>query len=435
MRVTSVTGPWGIAFTALVLAGVLSLGAGCRQPAPPVHGWVKIDALTALHPNQRMIADIDVRLQGLTSQRAQILAQPAFTPSPAVIEQPTPLLPALKSPTATRTPKIPTEELNTEDLKALWRSLTQEMERQYTRKEREERAKYAEGMGEKLAALAQSAEAQRGKVDRQFRQPLISDEMRYTTAKARETPAINIWKTAERGAEAAKSTALNRPNDTAALARAQQESEREKRAKDHLAAVQQEIKTLKEQWESDRQRYTDAIAGINTRFAKEKAAVEEAGAHELEMRLDALWQQMLDDIEQRIAGEAMRLSAETPRQTPPAANRQLTFSEVPAGALRVQAPELTRAYAAANERAQQSQDAAVRAIDDSVRALRERRQALTGEIEQDTRAAANSVARLHGYQLTPTNVQAVDITNNVRQWLSEYWQESPKKSGSTNRSK
>ena len=101
------TGPWGVIFTALLLAMGLCGLTGCRKKTtpPPTPGWVRLDALTTMHPSRPMLADLDRRLEGLRLQREHVLAQPAFSIPPDAAGQRTPALPKLSEPApAARSP-------------------------------------------------------------------------------------------------------------------------------------------------------------------------------------------------------------------------------------------------------------------------------------------------------------------------------------------
>ena len=369
-----------MAFTVPLLLGLLSLLSGCRKPALPVQGWVRLEALTVLHPDQATLADMDLRLQTLRRQREQLAGAQSMHMPPTTIADPTFALPALPSSAPSPALEHLTASLFTQELAASRRTLDRQQALERERMLEAARQASDTELISAYRALDATAASRRALVEKDLLTPL-ADAKDY-----RDRLAEQQAKNAERYHFTANLLATADAKYQQALQQYQQA----------LAQVALDMQQAKQQADEDNQR---------------------ALRDEIVRREKALQQQYAEYL----AKEQERLAIQFVQNEATPSATTMTFPAIPAGTLALATPGLSEQITAVEARTQQDRLLAFHDIDKTIAALQQERQRVNREISNDTRMAVVSVAAQHGYRVSFTRGAGGEITASVRAWLGEYW--------------
>ena len=375
LRYVSECRGWIVAVTCCISLFGLN---GCRQSAPPpTVARVDTAVLLCKHPNYSMLTDIDHRLAGLRIQQDRLAARPHLQVPVSDIEIPVPAVSALVAPapfpTLTSTDTQPVLRLRFEELQ---RSLEREEERLYAREERSLRAK---------------AEASRTTVRMELR---ANAEMQKT-----------LLAKAQRG----KLTRL-RISAVTTQQYATLNPEANNRAASAKTAYEQALAS-----------YDDALQNIDVEIAdKAIIADEQQRKSRLRAELSALRTRLRADTQAQLASEKQQAATDDEWQPATPLVSSVVFPSLPSETQVLHTGNLTQDIASTNTIALRDQVLASHAIESTARGLQRQRTVLYREMMIDTRAAAQSVASAHGYQLSGGRMTP-DITPNVQTWLKEYW--------------
>ncbi len=427
-------------FAALLLCAMLS---GCRKPVPPTAGWVRLSALTPLHPNQAMVDDLDRRLEGLAEQRRRLLDRQTFALPPEYVREESPPLATLPSPAPSRLPGLAALPVKSPE-RVRSRQLAEE-DRSFLRHEREQRMKIAEEMPVIEATLRHKASNEKDAIAQRYRADILQSgwnlallESRVRTARREADTAKDRYESNRASLEAKKAFLSSqqqlKSRQRTKLAkeiaeqqqRVEQQSARNAALAREAAKLDAEAATLRAKYERDRRNYEGEGGELARVDQKLTAALAAASA-----RNESILAQM------KVAHRNRRQAIEQWKPSPePSAERSrdietvttptFDMAETPTHPLEIETLEFHHSINNANFKSLQQRLAAVRTIDETVHRLTLRRIALTGVIARDTADAARSVALQHGFQITVDQPTGKDVTNDVRAWLGGYWPENTK---------
>ena len=440
----------------LALWGGLWLG-GCRTPSAPARGWVRLSALTPLHPNQVMLADLDHRLDSLAAQRTRLFGRAELALPPESVEQTLPAWEALSSPDAPVIPAPPSLAPGQQQVLEDYRKRSAEIgKRLLIRQERELQQQIDRQRKEDSTRISKNKDDEWRAKQEALRTPLIAAQLRTEMAK-------QAWETAAQQAttnnaqyqvaqqqysdaqkqyqQAQLALPAPRPGSSAVppLATA---NTRLLDAKNRLQQLNTMLPSLKLRAEHY---HTSALRAeaLYTARAKEFQALRddeqqqwqaiEQEAKSAENAAESGYtHQILQqettaerDIDRRIAG---RMAA---RQTQlqsahvdvplPAPEPTLSFPARPAGTQRMEMPTFRDAVGKTDVKALRVRLDATRVLDQLIERLQAERQLLRDTIARDTRAAVGDIAAQHGYTLVFDHPAGKDLTQTARGWLSHYW--------------
>lgn len=359
--------------------------AGCRTTQrQPAHAWVRLDALTPLHPQQRMITDIDHRLQTLAEQRRHLLGHDDVSIAPAVVALEVPSRTAVTGPPPAPTVIRHSQELRTKELAAQRRLLLQERERKYVAIQRALNQQYAQKLEDEQQRLAQSATSRLQAIDQKYALPLTNARLALKSAEKQQKPT----------------SAVIAPKNPLAIGYLNS-------AKQQYADVQAAI--------------AKARADVQAELAQKRESAREGIQREQQNELLRQRQALLQEYEQRqqalvdaFAGIVEPSLAEIPVMT-------TASPALPAGTLVLEAPEMAHRMQASRSTAVGQRKAALADIERTVAQLHRQRQELQRAIARDTREAILALAREHGYTIELNASTGPDITASARDWLHAYW--------------
>ena len=424
-------GPWGIACTALLLV-LGSLLGGCRQPAPPpAQGWVRLPALTALHPEQAMVADIDRRLATLTAQRQHLLGTTLPASPPIAIEQVTPALPALPAPQSSPQLDRHTDQLLAQRLE----SFAQLLERDRLRKVDLFRRHQLETMAAEKAQVRPeplaAAEQQRVQLREEFYIPL-------TDAKV----ALNIARENAKEVTDQPSKELEQAQAVYDAVNAKYRKRRRQidaKAKKEIADAEVALNTARENAKvvtirpsKELEQAQAAYDAVNAKYRKRLQQIDAKAKKEIadaEARIDDQYAGALEQYDRQLRESNAALHdkrrTELAAEADPAAEvipvPSLVAPAIPAGRLVLDAAGLEEQYRRSGQQLARNRQAASGDIDRVITQLRRERQELLTRITRDTREAAAAVAMVNGYQLSFDTAHGRELTGQVREWLGAYW--------------
>jgi hypothetical protein len=400
---------------------------------------VRLEALTALHPNAAMLTELDRRLAVLQAQRARILGQSSPAPAPDGVSEATPALPAIASPAPEPLAASPTAGVAVKDLVALRATLTRQHERELIRRQRSLQTTAAADLQREYARLEAEADARRQQAHQDARQPISAAELRLGQA-AQRLATQEDWKRradrqaeeADRKAETLRLYADAHPKDKRAAAQAAAQDAWCVRAHAAAAAQEKEYKTVKQKYyELDtaafdaQQALTDALQTIDDDLATARKTAADASAGRLADAVAQLKVDVRKSIDVEVAKEAARLTQEAKQEMPPSATPTIIDSEVPAGRLALESAAVARGVRGGETAAAGSHAAALRAIDAAVADLQTERARVREAIRLDTRAMAITLAAQHGYLLAIDRRAGRDLGAPMRRWLHDYWTATP----------
>ncbi|MHB0936120.1 MAG: hypothetical protein ACYDCO_11735 [Armatimonadota bacterium] len=418
----------------LILALAAVWLAGCRQqPAPPAQGWVRLQALLPLHPNQAMLTDIDRRLDALAAQRRQILEHPEAPLPPEYIALDLPAvdpLPAAQPTAAPPRPAVPAEPR----LAEMRARLTEAMSRRYARLKQELADERDAAYAEKERELRRQADVRREDAAKEY-------ALRIPPAKIRLRLANEAAARARGDADAAQAQAATAREraDTVARAYAKDDLRHRKEIRkaeenanyyenrarslaDYAAEKQAAADDIARRIDKDSRELAAAQAKIGEEMTAELAAFKNEQAKDMQARL-ASWKAREEHaIDLKIAERAAQLTAENDRPAaapPPAVN----FPALPPRPITTNSGRMRGEVNAAGFNAYKRRLAAVNAIDDTVDKLTTQRRELCKTIEQDTREAILALAAQHHYTVQFDKPAGQELTPAMRRWLTEYWPE------------
>jgi len=365
------------------LLGILLLITGCRPPVTPARGWIRLAALTTLHPQQVMVTDLDHRLNGLLLERAWLAQLPTSSLPPARIDYSTPAQSALPAPPHEEAPLKPYTNLADQDRAALEQAMAHEQTREYARYLRELQARNAREMADTQLALERAAAADQLAIEQAIRTSLVSADLEVLTAR-------------ERRQRYPKSESVRNRLDDALREQARLTSDySEKMA--HIA-----------------QKLTADIAAARTKIAA-------TGADQLRKFRDQQQEQRM----QTLAQETQRTTVETLQHAPEEPASSVTFTDTPGGALHSTHPELLRTATHLDTITRQNRRAELAALDRGIATLQVQRTQLVQDIQTDTRAMAVRVAEEHGYTLSFDTPAGRNLSPLMRGWIQHYWPAQP----------
>jgi len=354
-----------------------SLLVGCRQPAPPAQGWVRLDMLTALHPEQAMLADIDRRLATLTAQRQHLSETTAPASPPVAIAQLTPALPALPAPQPSPQLDRHTDQLLAQRLDAYAQLLERDRMRKVDLLRRHQLETMAAEKAQVHPGSLNAAELQRTQLLEEF---YIS----LTDAKV----ALNIAR---------------------------------ENAKDVTMRSTKELEQAQANYDAVDAKYRKRLQQIDAKAKKEiadaEARIDDQYASTLGLHDRSLRESNAVLYEKKRA----ELAAEADAAVDVIPVPSLLAPAIPAGRLELDVPGLEEQYRLSGEQQARNRQAASVDIDRVIAQLRRERQELVMRIARDTREAADAVAMVNGYRLSFDTANGKDMTGMVQEWLGDYW--------------
>lgn len=359
---------------------MLALLNGCRKPASPIQGWVRLDILTVLHPDQATLADLDLRLQTLHRQREQLAGARTMDMPPSAIADPTFALPSLP-PSA---PSPAREQLT-------------------------------------ASLFNQELAASRRTLDRQ--QALERERLQEAAQQAADVELTTAYHTLD--AQAASRRALVEHDLTMPLADAKDYLDRLtaqlSKNTERYSFTGNLLATADAKYQQALQQYQQALAHVELDLQQAKQMADETHQRELREDIARREKALQQQYAEYLAKEQDRLAIQFVQneETPPATI--MTFPAIPTGTLALATPGLTDQVTTAVARDQQDRLRAFSDIDTTIAALQQERQRVNREINSDTRMAVVSVAAQRGYRVSFTRGTGRELTASVRTWLSEYW--------------
>lgn len=427
-------GSWRVLFTTLLLCG-LALLAGCRPAGQPRRGWARLAVLADQHPNRAMLDDLDHRLQGLEDQRAKLLGDAAGPAAPAQVTEATPAVPALPAPARAALPASPSEQVDTQALSVLRRTLTRQAERNAIRAERTLRAESDAKLAKTRAALRAAADAALDAAAKEEGATVLSLELKREYAARRLAATNNLVRDMrQRGvaataqAKAERQFAAQYPRDARVQARAEKAEAYAASTARRLASLQEQAAVQTEELVIAAANLADATAHRQARYAEidetmqrnlDVAAAKSTAA--MKARLAELRDAATHDIQQQVAKEADRLAEARRRELPPAPAPEVSFPALPAGELRLETKTVETGVRQAEAKAGRTVLVALADIERGMQDLRSERAKVAAEITAETRTLAVAVAAKHGVILTLNRRDGAEVTAQLQSWLGAFW--------------
>lgn len=414
-------------FLALVAVWLM----GCRQPAPPAQGWVRLAALRSLHPNQAMLVDIDHRLTALAAQRARLLEHPTSPLPPDAVPLDLPAAAPLPVPEPVRAPAHPIVLIEPR-LAELRARLNEDLARQDVRLRQELETERAAVYQEKERELRQRTDARREETAKAYALRIPPARIRLRLAaeeakRARDDADVAQARAARARERAdavvrnyAKNPTRHRKEIRAAEENAGYYENRAARLKAHADEQQEAAEAIARQIDTDTRELADAQARLGQELRQNLATIDRELVTNMQQRLTTWRQRAEEEVERKVADRAAQLADENahpPADPPP----PLAFPELPARPMSTKSDRIRIAVNTADFQAFRKRLDAVRAVDAAVDKLTAERRQLCQAIDQDTRQAALSIAAQHNWTVQFDRPSGPEITPAVRRWLAEYW--------------
>jgi hypothetical protein len=341
-----------------------------------------LDALTPLHPNHLLLADIDRRLASLAALHERVDARAGLPLPPATVEQPLPVSTPLPSaPTVTR------DAPDAGDLDSLAqeyrkRHLRHQQQRRFDREFRQLKQQYASALDETQHRIQSEADAALREVDARFANDMLNADL---------------------GEQTAQRFAANWPAD---------------------ARAQKVLASAREKAAHTRTQYDAARSAVEAAYAVRREEAVEDNARHLDAAREALWRALSAETQRALDREPASSTAPDLTFAPPSA---ITFAELPAEVIALDLPGLAPALSSASDRGDTATRRAFEQIDTSRQRLLAARREIARAIDTDTRAVIRSVATQHGFIVHTDASHGEEMTAQVRLWLQEYWPEAANK--------
>jgi len=364
------------------LLALVSVTGCASAPAPtPRVGYVRLESLVALHPGYRSIADLNLWAQDL--RRAARQSAPAL-PAPA----PHGFAPMrggeLAQPQAQEAPG----------------RVERVIDRQLARVAQEMEARTRELLARRARDAAREAEAQDAERSLQLAREFDGERRQVLLEHRRQV--FNLQ--------------LNAANLRRLLEDAESSPAERARAQERLQAAQEELRQALEH-------QSQQLAALERRYEERLAALRQAAAEQAAHQVADLRQSLERERERELAAERERLRAPLA-----AAEQRLTLElELPgAQAATAEPGAMGRDFATASAALRMASSRSSAELVGEAGNIAAARRELLDLIRQDTRAAAEALARAHNWRIewaAPRGPREPgrDITARAEKWLRAHW--------------
>lgn len=442
-----------IALNSLII-GVICLMRGIPGITASIPtAWVQLRDLTALHPCQKMLKELDYNLSQLKNQRRLIYQQYSIVAPPTRIVMPATSLPALPQPERSIIPTYSIDPLLQQDYEALQQRLLLKGEKELAnfRDDINADSEMNSGSSVGLETAESDASAREQTIAQQYRLPIITayislDHANELVSSAEQlyTRAQNAYQDAGKTRDAAQSYSrqyqkiINNsclPPTSDQIKKANQANAALEEADQQLASSAETLKRAKNMLD-DRlalQKKCDltvenleCILDIEMQnIQSDLASARQHLSLEKQNALDVKITQKKAEIQNRIT---QKLAEKNPRGDAFAHNNpEITAPSFPVFTATSLTPILLNVgglqftYAKTKQYINQKIATETQEIDSAIKALEQQQKAVNDIILQDTRAAAINLAAQHHVNISFTPGHGKDLTSSMMRWLKYYW--------------